>query len=244
MDINNFKIGQVLTDDGSFTLKHPDYDEEFHSRAGARRETFELYMLASGYQARLQAPERDEIGILDIGLGLGYNALMTIDLWIQGPGTAGLSLLSLEHTEDLIDALISADTAWKDGWSGEWKTWSQALRKSNINPSLNLWTASFTHPLTAQILCWRVLLGDARDADFHGQTFDFVWQDAFSHKKNPELWTPTWFAKVLAASKDKVSLVTYSVARSVRDNLELAGWSQERFAAGGTKKQWLRARKA
>ncbi|RYZ90589.1 MAG: hypothetical protein EOP04_03455 [Proteobacteria bacterium] len=242
METKNFKIEQVLTDDGSFTIRHPDYDEEFHSKSGARRETYELYMLASGYRARLQAPERDEMGVLDVGLGLGYNALMTIDLWMQSPGTAGLTLLSLEHTEALLEALTSSDTAWKEGWSDEWKKWSLALKRSKDHP--NIWKTSFAHPLTAQILSWTARVGDARDADFHGQAFDFVWQDAFSSKKNPELWTPSWFAKILGASKETVSLVTYSVARSVRDSLELAGWSQERFDSGGTKKKWLRARKA
>lgn len=239
--MNSFKNDQVRTDDGSFTIRHPDYDEEFHSKTGARRETYELYMLASGYQPRLQAADRDELGVLDVGLGLGYNALMTIELWMKGVGASALSLLSLEHTESLLDALTSPDTAWKEGWSEEWREWSKALKKDPENPKR--WNACFAHPQTAQILQWTVQVGDAREADFQGHAFDFVWQDAFSSKKNPELWTVAWFEKIFASSKDSVSLVTYSVARLVRDNLEEAGWSQERFDAGGTKKQWLRARK-
>lgn len=240
--MERFRSDQIRTDDGSFTIRHPDYDEEFHSKTGARRETFELYMLASGYQARLMAADRDEINVLDVGLGLGYNALMTIDLWMKSPGAAGLKIVSLEHTEALLEALTAPDTAWKEGWSEEWKRWARALVKSPDDPKR--WSATFTHPINAQLLSWEVQVCDARDADLQGQAFDFIWQDAFSIKKNPELWTPTWFAKVLAASKDSVSLVTYSVARTVRDNLELAGWIPERFDAGGTKKQWLKARKA
>lgn len=239
--MDRFKIDQVRTDDGSFTIRHPGYDEEFHSKTGARRETYELYMLASGYMARLQAADRDDIAVLDVGLGLGYNALMTIDLWMKGPGSSALSLLSLEHTEALLEALTSPETAWKEGWSEEWKKWSAQLKKSHEAP--NHWQATFAHPITAQILSWSAVVGDARDADFLGYDFDFVWQDAFSIKKNPELWTPTWFAKILASSKDQVCLVTYSVARTVRDALESSGWNQERFDAGGTKKQWLRAHK-
>ena len=239
--MNSFKNDQVCTDDGSFTLRHPDYDEEFHSKTGARRETYELYMLASGYQTRLQAAGSDQISVLDVGLGLGYNALMTVELWMKGPGTSGLTLLSLEHTESLLDALTATDTAWKQGWSDEWQIWSQALTKDREKPSI--WEASFTHPQTKETLQWKAIVGDAREADFKGQAFDFVWQDAFSSKKNPELWTVEWFDKISAASKDSVSLVSYSVARLVRDNLEKADWTQERFDAGGTKKQWLRARK-
>ncbi len=239
--MDDFKKDQVKTDDGSFTIRHPDYDEEFHSKTGARRETYELYMLASGYEAHLKATGDDDIDVLDVGLGLGYNALMTIELWMKSPGNMSLNLLSLEHTEALLLALTSPDTAWKEGWPEEWKSWSLELKRSS-DPSL--WTASFNHPETASLLSWTAVLGDAREADFHNYTFDFVWQDAFSSKKNPELWTKEWFTKILAHSKDSVSLVTYSVARLVRDSLEAAGWHQERFAAGGTKKQWLKARKA
>ncbi len=236
--MKSFKIDQVLTDDGSFTIRHPVYDEEFHSKSGARRETLELYMKASGYAVGLQNSQKS-FCILDLGLGLGYNALMTLEFWMQGPGLADLHMLSLEHTEALLEALTDPDTAWKEGWSNAWKLWSQELVK--VTPSR--WSAELIHPLTQKRFHWTASVGDAVDADFNGFTFDFIWQDAFSSKKNPELWTPEWFAKIAAASGDQVCLVTYSVARLVRDNLEASGWQQERIEAGGTKKQWLRARK-
>lgn len=237
--MKSFKIDQVLTDDGSFTIRHPVYDEEFHSKTGARRETLELYMKASGYSEHLQNCH-NPIGILDVGLGLGYNALMTIEFWMQSPGFTDLHMLSLEHTEALVEALTDPETAWKEGWSHDWKHWSQELKKN----SNSRWSCELTHPLSGKTLHWSTQVGDARDADFSGYAFDFIWQDAFSSKKNPELWTPEWFSKIARASKPEVSLVTYSVARLVRDNLEAAMWKHEKIEAGGTKKQWLRAKLA
>lgn len=204
--MDRFKIDQVLTDDGSFTIRHPVYDEEFHSKTGARRETLELYMKASGYSEHLQDCHRP-IGILDVGLGLGYNALMTIEFWMQSPGLTDIHMLSLEHTEALVEALTAPDTAWKDGWSDEWKRWAKSLKKE----SPTQWSTILIHPLTHKEFHWTTAVGDAVDADFSGYTFDFVWQDAFSSKKNPELWTPEWFAKIFSASNAEVSLVTYSV---------------------------------
>jgi len=236
--VKSFKIDQVLTNDGSFTIRHPVYDEEFHSKTGARRETLELYMMASGYADHLQIC-RNPIAVLDVGLGLGYNALMTIEFWMKSPGHSDLSMLSLEHTEALLEALTAPDTAWKDGWSEEWKIWSSQLQKQDNG----IWRATFLHPLTQKTLSWSTQVVDGTVADFSGYSFDFVWQDAFSSKKNPELWTAEWFAKIAAASSSTVSLVTYSVARLVRDNLGSSGWKQERIAAGGTKRQWLRATK-
>lgn len=236
--MKSFKRDQVLTNDGSFTIRHPVYDEEFHSKTGARRETLELYMNASGYAEHLQVCHHP-MGVLDVGLGLGYNALMTIEFWMQAPGLCDMAMLSLEHTEELVEALTAPDTAWKEGWSDAWKLWSSQLKKQ----ASGSWTASFIHPLSQKTFSWTTHVGDGVDADFSGHRFDFVWQDAFSSKKNPELWTADWFAKIGKASSPSVCLVTYSVARLVRDNLEASGWKQERIAAGGTKRQWLRAHK-
>ncbi len=236
--MKSFKIDQVLTEDGSFTIRHPVYDEEFHSKTGARRETVELYMIASGYKDFLQISPQ-AIEVLDVGLGLGYNALMTIECWMNGPGLCDMSMLSLEHTEELLEALTAQETAWKDGWTEEWKNWSRQLKKD----SDDRWRAHFVHPLSQKNFLWTTQVGDGTTADFDGHNFDFVWQDAFSSKKNPELWTVEWFSKIAAASSPIVTLVTYSVARLVRDNLEAASWKQERIEAAGTKRHWLRARK-
>ncbi|MBC7661549.1 MAG: hypothetical protein H7249_17770 [Chitinophagaceae bacterium] len=231
--MESFKKDQVRTNDGSFTIRHPVYDEEFHSKTGARRETEDLYMKASGYAACL-AERQEALGVLDVGLGLGYNALMTLELWMKGEGLCDLTMLSLEHTEALLEALVAPDTAWKEGWSENWKTWSLTLIKTGGG-----WQSRFQHPMTNKVFVWNVAVIDAVHADLSEYRFHFIWQDAFSSKKNPELWTVEWFAKVAAAAASDVCLATYSVARLVRDNLEGAGWRPQKIAASGEKKQWL-----
>jgi tRNA U34 5-methylaminomethyl-2-thiouridine-forming methyltransferase MnmC len=237
----------VVTQDGSMTLRHPAYDEEFHSNKGARFEADSLYMEASGFRSRLLTSEaRTALAVLDVGLGLGYNALMTVECWMQGRGLQDLTLVSLEHTPELVAALADPACGWKQGWSDAWKNWSQSLRK--IAGTEN-WTADFEHPHTGRTLSWLVLVGDARTADLSAYAFHYIWQDAFSPKKNPELWSIAWFEKLKAASHPTVQLVTYSVARLVRDHLEAALWTQERVKTpqaqngeGSGKKQWLLAR--
>lgn len=237
----------VMTQDGTITLRHPDYDEEFHSIKGARFEADSLYMEASGFRSHLLTSDSAEsLGILDVGLGLGYNALMTIECWMQGRGSQDLNLVSLEHTPELVASLADPQCGWKRGWSEDWQFWSQSLQKK---PEIDHWTAGFSHPRTGKKLNWLVLVGDARLADLSALTFHYVWQDAFSPKKNPELWSVEWFEKLRAVSHPSVQLVTYSVARLVRDNLEAASWTQERVKTpqakngeGSGKKQWLLAR--
>jgi tRNA U34 5-methylaminomethyl-2-thiouridine-forming methyltransferase MnmC len=237
----------VVTQDGTITLRHPVYGEEFHSIKGARFEADSLYMEASGFRSRLAATESAEtIGILDVGLGLGYNALMTMECWMQGRGTQDLNLVSLEHTPELVASLAAVSCSWKEGWSDAWKVWSQSLQKK---AETDEWTTTLEHPRTGKKLTWLVLVGDARRADLSPWTFHYIWQDAFSPRKNPELWSVEWFEKLRAVCHPTAQLVTYSVARLVRDHLEAASWTQERVKTpqakngeGSGKKQWLLAR--
>jgi len=70
-----------------------------------------------------------------------------------------------------------------------------------------------------------ILLGDARESIPHLLTtncslltekIDIVYQDAFSPKHNPLLWTREWFADVRAICSDDAVLTTYSTAAAVR----------------------------
>jgi tRNA U34 5-methylaminomethyl-2-thiouridine-forming methyltransferase MnmC len=235
--MEGFQGERVLTGDGTYTIRHPVYGEEFHSWQGARFESEELYMKASGFQAAIDQEARS-IGVLDVGLGLGYNALMTLETWMNSSGLCEISMVSLEQTEELLDGLVSEHTGWKEGWSHDWRRWSQALTKQ----SDGRWQASFTHPQSGRSFHWIAYVGDARQVPFAPQSLDFVWQDAFSPKKNPELWTVEWFQKIKDAARGEACLVTYSVARVVKDNLTSAGWCYERVQAAGQKRQWLKAR--
>lgn len=235
----------VTTADGTITMRHPGYDETFHSTKGARFEADSLYMKASGFRKQLQGKTSEETTcVLDVGLGLGYNALMTIECWMQSPGAGDLILVSLEHTPELVQSLADPTCAWKKGWPSDWQDWSRTLAPVEKN-----WQAELNHPVSARKLSWIVLVGDAQLADLRPFSFDYIWQDAFSPKKNAELWSIAWFEKLRAVSQPHVQLVTYSVARMVRDHLEAAAWTQERVKAPEaeageeiTKKQWLRAR--
>lgn len=234
--MEGFQGERVLTQDGTYTIRHPVYEEEFHSWQGARFESEELYMKASGFQNAL-TERNDDLGVLDVGLGLGYNALMTLETWMQSSGLCNINMVSLEQTEELLHGLVAATTGWKDGWSAEWREWSQKLGKE----AKGLWRAQFLHPLTGKRFEWTAFVGDARQVPLAPGSLDFVWQDAFSPKKNPELWTVAWFDKIREASRPSACIVTYSVARLVKDNLNAAGWDYQRVQAAGQKRQWLKA---
>ena len=243
MTANEDTFVLVSTEDGSLTLHSNRYDEQYHSKLGAHAEAQELYMRTSGFLDRLATGEVEPLAVLDIGLGLGYNALSTIEAWLTAPHVGDLELLSLEHDPLLVEALAQRTGTWLCSFSESWLNILAALEKHSSEE----YSARLTHPKSeGASLHWKIMVGAAESCDLSqcAHRFDYVWQDAFSPKKNPELWSADWFAKLLASAAEDAVLVSYSVARLVRDHLDEAGWVAEKVPGPGVKRHWLRARPA
>lgn len=237
------KWGDVVeTGDGSLTIRHNDIDEEYHSKQGALSESQTLYLERSGFHESLRgstASSTSKLQVLDVGLGLGYNALSTISAWYTCPAKIDLYITSLEINPDLVIALSHEEGPWMKDWADQWLEFAKSLVKIDDNT----WQAEISHPIDVDQSCsWRVVVGDAsEDALFDGSCFDYIWQDPFSPKKNPEMWSEAWFRSLLRCSHGSTRLMTYSVARGVRDNLEASGWQWEKIPASGAKRHWLTA---
>lgn len=231
------------TGDGSWTLAHPGHSEWYHSADGALSEARSLYVESSGILENFQrgATEDTAVRVLDVGLGLGYNALATVDGWVRCGARGRLEILSLENDEPLFDAFRSGAAPWQAGWDAQW---TAAVNKLELAGD-GIWLG-FIRGSGGGELVWRVLLGDAMSerAIRHVQDagpFDYVWQDPFSPEKNPGMWGIEWFSAVAVGVRRDGCLMTYSVARSVRDALESAGWRVEKIPTTTRKKNWLKA---
>lgn len=112
----SFALGQLncqllRTADGSYSLRysnpaHP-LTEPMHSSKGAWSETLTIYEPALRMaiaETRAGLPLR----IASIGLGLGYNEILSVGLWLQaGLSLHDLQLLSFESSHDLIEAFCA-----------------------------------------------------------------------------------------------------------------------------------------
>ena len=225
------------TGDGSLTMFHEGFDEEFHSRSGALTEARELYINRSGFSEKglVGSP----IEILDVGLGLGYNALMSIEAWLAKDSPGDLSIISLEVDESLVLGLASGDADWMKDWNSSWREWGKSLKKV----AEGRYKADLAHPSGASGT-FVVLVGNALMVHWENEVkkgLSYVWQDAFSPGKNPELWSSHWFKRVAEArAEGGCVLMTYSVARIVRDALAEAGFQVARIPAVGAKRNWLK----
>jgi tRNA U34 5-methylaminomethyl-2-thiouridine-forming methyltransferase MnmC len=233
-----------ITDDGSYTLMHPQLKETFHSHSGARQESQLLYVNRSGLDQYMHSKDSGgPIRVLDVGLGLGYNALTTITQWHNTPAPPDLQMLSLEIELELIELLTTSKGAWMINWDENWKQIAQALQ---LAEDLS-WSLSLPHHSGAGTLKWKILCQDASQLTAEqltthlGGPFDYCWQDPFSPSNNPVMWSDQWFRTLLQASAAKAELMSYSVARSVKQSLTRGGWKFEIIEGSGRKRHWLRA---
>jgi Uncharacterized conserved protein len=90
-----------------------------------------------------------------------------------------------------------------------------------------------------------VLIGDLKDNQPKISTYlkniHAIYQDPFSPKKNPTLWSKDWFETLKNISSSDVILSTYSASHSVHQNLEAAGWNVYRAPGFAHKRSSTRA---
>ncbi|MFA6104290.1 MAG: TIGR01212 family radical SAM protein [Victivallaceae bacterium] len=189
------EIPGTETGDGSLTLYHPEYRQHFHTLAGAVSEARHKFIIPSKLHARLIA--RQEVKVLDIGFGLGYNVFEAVKT-AHDAAAGRLSVISLEkdiRTLQAASRLFGAD--------------SLELR---ILDALSA-TGSFRSEFAEVTL----MTGDARHSVKllkHG--FDCIYLDGFSPDINPELWTLDFFRELKRLLEPSGIIVTYSSAYPVR----------------------------
>ena len=186
----------IVTKDQSFSLFNETYGENLHSTHGARAET--EYNFIQGCE--LKSHVGDTLNILEVGFGTGIGFFMTLDFLKENFPGKKLVFNSLEIDRNL------AIWALKDLPFTEHENYLES-----IGPDFYL----------------RVILGDATLAlpNFEMAPLDAIYQDPFSPKKNPTLWSTEWFSLLLKLSGPSCILSTYSASTSVRIALLKAGWA-------------------
>jgi tRNA U34 5-methylaminomethyl-2-thiouridine-forming methyltransferase MnmC len=228
----------IQTEDGSWTIRHKDHGQNFHSTEGARFEAHQLYVVASGFGSEIE--RKDYVCVLDVGMGLGYNACATIAAWLESSGRANIDIFSLEHDLGLIEAVASGNAPWFKGWSEDWLIGPNSLEAVTDGN----YCAQLTHPKTGRCLNWKILSGDGclTVSKLQNNSINFIWQDPFTPELNPSMWSRQWFSKVLEKSDKDAVLMTYSVARIVKDALTQGGWGVQKISTPGRKRNWLAAK--
>ncbi len=187
----------TLSEDGSYTAYSKEYDEHYHStKDGALNES----MLKHIIPAFEHVQEHDEVSILDICYGLGFNTLATILYYKEYAPQKKLRIYSPELDASLVKSLTN---------------FSYPIAFEPLREIID--AISERGVYEDEQLSIEVFLGDAREyvKKFKG-TFDIVYQDAFSPSTNPILWTKEYFSDIKKAIKTDGILTTYSIALKTR----------------------------
>ena len=227
----------LKTADGSLTLHSARYDQTYHSHHGALTEARYVYLNGAEVGARLL--RGDPTDVLEVGFGLGLNALLTL----TQPGPGALRYTALEHDllpTELLTALGYHDLL--DDPNGVIPRWHDARRHLGDPPPATgapSWALTPTRHLTLQ-------LGDALDTAPHlpEATYHAVYHDAFSPDANAELWTPDFLGHLFRLTHPGGLLVTYCVKGVVRRALAEVGYEvHKRPGPPGGKREVLTARR-
>jgi chorismate dehydratase len=215
----NLPLGHHLvpTEDGSFTFFSEAFQEACHSTGGARAETLVHYIQGCNILEKAKSPA--PLTILEVGFGLGLGFLTTRE---QIPSEKKFHFISLELDRNLLE--------WfKDKHSEFNLVWKK-----------NILEAEFENfKLT-------IIQGNARCAlpdylKYHHIKWNAIYQDAFSPKKNPAIWTKEWFSLLKDHSHSDAILSTYSSSASIRKALIETGWSVYKGEQFGKKRTSTRA---
>jgi tRNA 5-methylaminomethyl-2-thiouridine biosynthesis bifunctional protein len=211
---------RVETDDGSWTLVHPAHGESCHSRAGARFESHQRYVLGCDLPERWRSGGERTWRVLDIGTGLGWNLAATLEARASSElePKPQLELVTLETSRSVLEAAFELQRAIPQGES--LAVIHAALERSLVSGE------SLPVPVVPGVAL-SLYLGDAREsvlqlADSPG--FDAFFLDPFSPRREPGLWAPEFLNQLGRVAAPGARLATYCAATHVRVALALAGW--------------------
>jgi len=198
------KTGAVRTADSSLTFFSSEYGENYHSVSGAMAEAVNKFVRPCKIK---ELAIRGNLRILDIGFGLGYNIVAALHAARTAREGCGIEIVSLEKSilppQELDMMELPPELAQYYGLVKE-----MAERHFSRGEGIRL----------------SILEGDARKKIKDTKTtFDAVFLDPFSPRKNPELWTVEFFRQIAGRMTETAILATYSAATPVRCGLKEAG---------------------
>tara|TARA_A100001015_G_scaffold236198_1_gene268293 strand:+ start:547 stop:1200 length:654 start_codon:yes stop_codon:yes gene_type:complete len=208
----------VSTKDGSNTVYSSQFDEHYHSIHGAKQESEHVF-IRNGFN---QFKHLKNLAILEIGFGTGFNCLLT---------------LLANTTKHIYYHGIEAypiDTA------------THKIFKNHLHPNEQLLyeSVSSTPWNTPSVISENItLLKEHTTFQTMNlkKTYDLIYFDAFSPRKQPECWTIEILTACYHALKPQGKLVTYCAKGSIKRSLKKSGFLVETLQGPPGKREMVRA---
>ena len=214
----------IITDDGSTTIRIPDWDENYHSTHGAIQEAKHVFIKNGLNLFRKQ----DSISILEIGFGTGLNAFIT---FLETINKEKVNYVGVEAYP------ISQEEIAQMNYVSELDSemYQEIFDKMHSCDWEKQETISENFHLTKR----KQFFQDIEDKN----QFDLIYFDAFGFPLQPELWSEVIFKKMYDALLPKGTLVTYACRSSIKNAMLSVGFSIEKLPGAPGKREMLRATK-
>ena len=198
----------VLTDDGSYSINSKEINhkiETLHTSTGAISEAFEKFIKPMKFDYT------DDIAILDICAGLGYNSSAAIDDFLKNSKDSHLTIDMVEISSAtlacglLVPSPIKAHDITRKAIEKELIKTDYAaleLEKTGIPENIDI----------------NVFIEDARKTvqKLDDDSYDAIFLDPFSQNMAPELFSLDFFKEFRRIIKDTGIVATYTSSAPVR----------------------------
>ena len=201
IDLKN-ELEILITQDNSPTILNKKIDETYHSSHGALQESMHIFI-----KNGIEQINKNKIKVLEIGLGTGLNAALTLNF--SEKSNKEIEYVALEPFSPSIKLLNELSEYFS-------KNISNNLKKIN-NSEWNI-----ENLLSPRFIFTKF---NTRLQDFNIDIkFSIIYFDAFSPHKQPEMWIKEIFFKLYDLIEENGLLLTYSANGKVRRNLKEAGF--------------------
>lgn len=220
----------IRTADGSASVYAEGFGAAYHSTHGALQESQHVFVQAG--LAHL-ARARHEVALLECGFGTGLN-------YFASAAYALAHGLRLDYTgieAHPLRASLLAETGYD--------RLAELAPLAGLTPKLipAVHAAPWPSDLGVDglgVLRKRPSAIEELDAD---AAYDLLYYDAFAPGAQPELWTPTVFARLYRALRPGGVLTTYCVQGQVRRDLRSVGFEVVKLPGPPGKREMTRARR-
>ena len=196
------ELKEVVTKDGSITLRSLFFQENFHSLEGALKETEIKFINPSD----LKRFKDKSVNVLDICFGLGYNSASLFDNLIGQ--NSFINWYALEIDKKPLEYSLGNKSFQKLWHPKVLKIYKSLFQNSKYKDQ------SFE--------CY-ILWGDARKKIKNipaNIKFDLIYLDGFSPQKCPQVWSVEFLEKVTQKLNPQGYLITYSCSAAIRRTLK------------------------
>lgn len=209
----------IETKDGSYTILSKNFGEHYHSLNGALTESMHIFI-----NYGLKKINKSNIRILELGLGTGLNAALSL-IYSEKKKVYYTAYELYPPSKKQIDQFYNSfddeiKRAGFDIFNSEWEN------EINLNSNFSI----------------KKIKNDFTKANFHGK-YDLVFFDAFSPETHPEAWSIDVFSKLYNVLVSGGIMVTYSSKGSVKRALRNTGFVVTRLEGPPGKRHVLKAEK-